>query len=1026
MVPIAPTASRRGRLASWGADMSGILTVRYWGFFIAALVLSSGVAKIAYKRLDVPQTYPELIVGNITWAYENKFHDYAVLYALAFAFFASVAAIASLAVRVERVTGPGGAARLHDFFLILCIPAALWAGGLVTTRSASLDLLTLSHWCVAGGVLVTALLACRDGQFWTRRIDAFFGCLHKAALWVIFTVFAVIATGVAVNRLGARLHLRHWMSFDATVDSMRIVGVFAALLCGVLVAKAANPERLATVLHRLAMAAQCFLPLLLLCLVPPAWIHPAEDTMAVGYHLTAFANVLIVACIVAAYVELYRLHQRHRRPDAFGAPAFQSLGIGSAIGLLLFLKSTPISLPELMPDDYHFGELLVPWWSWAEMGLLPFRDYAPARGLMNYATGMLSSVIFGGATATVWATLPFVFAALALVALPVMRRSLGMGGAFVALLIGPFANGIGEIDIAVSIFLFAFCLGWLVWRRDVWLASFAACGIALLLYAPGQGALALLACGPLAAVALWSLYRADPRRLLVVLAAIAAVAVVLLAATPLGSMVLGALRYGAEQSQINSTAHGIAWRDSFGHADSNPWAFEAMRASFVLVVLWAGVLVARALCRPGDPSTRRVLAYAVPVLLIGLLFVIRAAGRIDAGASRLGIASVWAFAMLAPMLLFASVRVRGVHYFAWIAALGFLLPYSGSLAPSYASNFDPIDATPFDVSLNSRSIQGGRLGAAVAHPSHLARIVAVRSVLDQVLDPQETYLDLSGRHAMYYYVERRPPVESASTYNLVGERQQARAIRSLREAHLPAILLSADNIVHDGGPLSLRSNLVYREVLLSTGYRLATIGTQVWMIRDDRVSRLPPGEANVVLALNDPAALAMLDPIYRREDLEAVPASWGRSAASLDPTLSTVLQLPAGMSVVAHAVLRAGPDAYAITGGDPYVRFDIADRHLSGRQAGVMSFDFVCAAPDATPILGLYWSTPQSSEGVSTFLRFQGHQGRLIVPVDSAPSWLLAERIDSLRFDIEGDSAGCGTFSIRNITFSARRAVPVP
>ena len=1023
MAPIAPTASRRGRLASWGADISGILTVRYWGFFLAALVLASGVAKIAYRRLDLPQAYPELIVGNITWAYENKFHDYAVLYALAFAFFASVAAIVSLAVHVERITGPGGAARLHDFFLILCIPAALWAGGLVTTRSASLDLLTLSHWCVGGGALVTAMLACRDAPFWTGRIDAFFGCLHKAALFVVFAVFAVIATGVAVNRLGARLHLRHWMSFDATIDSMRIVGVLAALLCGVLVSRAANPARLATALHRLAMTAQCFLPLLLLCLVPPAWIHPAEDTMAVGYHLTAFANILIVACIVAAYVELYRVY---RRPDLLGAPVFQTLGIGSAIGLLLFLKSTPISLPELMPDDYHFGELLVPWWSWAEMGLLPFHDYAPARGLMNYATGMLSSVIFGGATATVWATLPFVFAVLALVAIPVMRSSLGMGGAFVALLIGPFANGIGEIDIAVSIFLFAFCLGWLVWRRDAWLASFAACGIALLLYAPGQGALALLACGPLAAVALWSLYRQNPRRLLVVLTAIAGVAVVLLAATPLGPMVLGALRYGAEQSQINSTAHGIAWRGSFGAADANPWAFETMRASFVLVVLWAGVLVAKALCHPGDASTRRVLAYAVPVLLIGLLFVIRAAGRIDAGASRLGIASVWALAMLAPMLLFASVRVRGVHYFGWIAALGFLLPYSGSLAPSYASNFDPIDATPFDVALNSRSIQNGRLGASVAHPSHLARIVAVRSVLDKVLDAHETYLDLSGRHAMYYYVERRPPVESASTYNLVGERQQARAIRSLREAHLPAILLSADNIVHDGGPLSLRSNLVYREVLLSTGYRLTTIGTQVWMIRDDRVSRLPPGEVDAVLALNDPAALAVLDPIYRREDLEAVPASWGRSVASLDPTFSTVLRFPAGMPVVTHAVSIAGPDAYAITGVDPYVRFDIADRQLSGRQTGVLSFDFACAVPDATPILGLNWSTPQSPEGATTSLRFQGRQGRLIVPVDSAPSWLLAERIDSLRFDIEGDSTGCATFSIRNIVFSARRAIPVP
>ena len=56
------------------------------------------------------------------------------------------------------------------------------------------------------------------------------------------------------------------------------------------------------------------------------------------------------------------------------------------------------------------------------------------------------------------------------------------------------------------------------------------------------------------------------------------------------------------------------------------------------------------------------------------------------------------------------------------------------------------------------------------------------------------------------------------------------------------------------------------------------------------------------------------------------------------------------------------------------------------------------------------------------FFRFKGHRGRLIVPVDSAPSWLLAERIDSLRLDIDGETRGCETFSIGNIELRARKA----
>ena len=73
-------------------------------------------------------------------------------------------------------------------------------------------------------------------------------------------------------------------------------------------------------------------------------------------------------------------------------------------------------------------------------------------------------------------------------------------------------------------------------------------------------------------------------------------------------------------------------------------------------------------------------------------------------------------------------------------------------------------------------------------------------------------------------------------------------------------------------------------------------------------------------------------------------------------------------------------------------------------------------------MVGVYWSTPGQPEGAATFLTFRGRQGRLIVPVDSAPSWLLAERIDSIRFDVDGSTTGCETFAIRDVALLARTA----
>lgn len=1009
-------------LMRWGGDVSSVLILRFWGFFLASFILAAGFAEHAYKQLNLPQRYVELIVGSIAWSYENKFHDYAVLYALIGAFLVALVAIASLAARLSRWAGLDAAQRLHDFLLVLCAPAVLWFAGLLTTKSASLDLLRLSQLLLLAGLILVVGCARRDLTFWRGEADRLFSTLHYAALFLMFAVLGVAALGVASNRLGGQVHSHHWMASGLTLRLMAAVLCLALAICLVLVWRTRNPEQLMGRLRRLMTAAQCLLPLFLFCLVPPAWTTATSQSLEAGYPLTAFGKLLVLACVLAAYVELYVRTRRVARSPTMGTEALQCLTVGSAVGLLLFLKSTPYSLPTLSADDYHFGEMLVPWWSWFKMGLVPFWDYAPARGLMNYFPGLLSSLVFGGAPAAIYATYPIIYAALAAGAFIALRPVIGTAAAFVALLLGPFANGLGEIDLAVSIFLFAFCRGWFTWRRDHWLVAFAGAAVLLLLYAPGQGALALLACTPLALAALWSLYRSDRQRLGYLLLAIGGVFVLIFGLTPLGKMFVGALRYGAEQSQINSIAHGIQWRASFGLDGLNPWAFELMRTSFVLVALWAGVLVFKAPFMRDVAGRKRVLVYAIPVFLIACLFVVRAAGRIDVGGSRLAIASVWALALLLPMLIFTSVRVRAIHFLIWIGIMGVLMPYAGSLLlTGYAANFNPPDAAALKGAPNVSTIQNGRLGTAMADPAHLNRIVAVRKVLDLVLDPNETYLDLSGRHAMYYYVERKPPVESASTYNLVGEAQQLRAIRSLRAASPPAILLSADNITHDGGPLSLRTNLLYREAMLLKGYKLVSIDKQVWLIKPDRLGRLALSLSASAVDLAA-AAVPVLDPIYRLRFLASVPGSWGRSAQALESEMEPVLSLPPDVLPSTHSLHDLGGGGYATAGDDPYVRFDLSGFSLSGKKAGILSFEFSCASVKATPVVSVMWSTPDSPEGERTLLTFTGHQGRLIVPVDSAPSWILADRISTIRFDLEGDLAGCEKFAIRNVAFLARTA----
>ena len=123
------------------ADAASMLSARWWGFVLAAGIVAAGFAKMVYTRLDLPQRYSEWIVGAITWSYEDKLHDYAVLVGFVSAFLVLLGMFLWLAARMKADYGIEGVQRLHDSMLLLCAPAGLWLGGLLTTKAASLSLL---------------------------------------------------------------------------------------------------------------------------------------------------------------------------------------------------------------------------------------------------------------------------------------------------------------------------------------------------------------------------------------------------------------------------------------------------------------------------------------------------------------------------------------------------------------------------------------------------------------------------------------------------------------------------------------------------------------------------------------------------------------------------------------------------------------------------------------------------------------------------------------------------------------------
>ena len=925
-------------------------------------------AQVVYFQFDLTQKYAEFIVGSITWRSANKFHDYALLFTFVIGFLILIRLIFNVISGLSRKCGSDCIEQLHDFFAYLCVPAGLWFIGLLSSKSDALLLLNFS-----GILLLTALFFL---SIFLSKARKFFQCeafqfisMFRGIFFILFAVgFVVISLGLLGSRLSGLFHFKSYINSNIVFDVVVGGEIFAIIWLSTAIVVSETIKQLEIKFQKALFVLQCFLPALFLILIPTPWVD--EGQLVIGYPLTAAAFSIILLCIGATYFDLFRCYQRNK-----------TISILCLIAILLFLKITPVLAPVISLDDYHFGELLVPWWSWSKQHLVPFWDYAPARGLVNYLNGAASDLFFDGKVTSFQAGTPFVYLGMLMIALPILSKSMGLFPAFLALFFMPYINYFSEIDVLNTVFICFLCQRFFNQKLLFWFMSYFILSLAIIVFAPGQGGLTIISMLPLGLYLFCDMNNEDKKLLLKSLFPYVFIICLLGLLTPLGKMVFGAIRYAIEQSGVNSTANGVEWRLSMFAHEGNPWLREMVRASWMIVPLWAGIILLKQGFIRGLRAKQVLVVYAMPILILTTLFIVRAAGRIDLeGPSRLGLASIWSLALLLPLLIFTTRKFRydGALVFVWVLLLGLIYPSFGGVIANYQNNFNA-QAYPEKITENQ----------------HLQKM---QLILDKVLMPNETYLDLTNRHAHYFYMNRRPPIEVGAFYNLITESQQIRAIESFKKIKPPVILIGDDNILHDGGPASLRAYLLYRYLLLNSRYQVLKIDNMVWLMKSDRIGLLDKNDISHISAINDSPSNVLRD-VFRIGFLENIPASWGLSFSTLQDK----------MKAVGH-----------VAGGNDNSTIDISRLHLKGRDIGILSVDFACEkTSDRVPVIKLYWSSSTNPESEATVLRFNGSNGRLLVPVDADPAWLLAPQILSLRFVLE-DPTVCRIYRVDNLTLYQR------
>jgi hypothetical protein len=982
-----------------------------WPYWLGASAVGICSAETAFELASGPERYTQFTVGSITWRTAAKHADYTLLLGLIAGFAAAWLALLLVERRIERRLGAEGIHDLRSLVAYAALPLVIWAGGLVLGGSPTRDLVWLSAAgvCLAGGLMLVA--ASRPpGQ------DTGIAPGAAAGLVLLATVFGALSPLIgafAINRLA--LSSKEAFVWTGTPSPLWLAtaGGLVILAIGVWGMHDRSPSSSSRRLRVMLLCAQLAIPWGFLAVVPSPWA--AASAVRMGGPIGTIPWV-VFALVAVAYLDLLRRGAMALRNTPDLQRPLNVLSPLVVAGGLLFIKLAPIRVAHLPGDDYHFGEYLLPWWSLTAHSAVPFLDYVPARGLINYLDAALASLTFGTTAAGIAAAIGLVSAVVLIVGLAALSTWIGLLPAAAAFLMLPLDSQPTQVDILNTAALVVLLVAYTRLTATIWLLLWTLLGTMAFLTAPAQGVILVVATAPLGVWQLTRALRHERSSLLRVAAAAAVLGGVLVLTTPLGHMILGALRYAREHSAVSGPAHGFEWvLSAAAPMPLNRWLFEAVRTSWMIVGMCAIALMLSAWVRKDSQRRNTLLLVAIPILVMSIFFIYRAAGRIDPGwVSRLGYASVWMIGLVLPLLLHAAWGGRQ-----WPLILTLTVAGSSTLTPQVGGllSLQAIGSRALESDQPPARIVRGfgpeaqNIGRAGMTTDQLDRLSAIRGELAILLDPTETYLDLTNRNAEYFYLGREVPIESGAIYNLPNDRQQQRAIERLSARQIPVVLALADSQVYDGAPPSYRVATIYR--YLVTRYVPLRIGPRIYMVKPDRLERLA-SHPEITADRNDP--LGLLDSVFRLEDLQGLPASWGASWQTLEPSVTQVRQLGRPTVLQNAQELRAGEYESASNGAA--IGWDLSSRPLFGKDAGILTFDFDCHDSAGNVALNVRWAAAGASPDQTTTVRFHAAP-RLAVPLDASPRWLLNPAIGSLELGI-ADTSACRKFSVTNVVLWQR------
>lgn len=1037
---------------------------------LAAFALALICLVLTQKLFKPAQSYPDFIVGAITWDAASKFQDLASYPAFLLGFLVGGWVMYRLFQRVSSISSYEHEQSLITTLTWWLVPVAIGMGGFFNLYPSASSFVILVG--VVGAVITVSAV-----HLYLSRGDLLPQQIGIGVLAVLLIGLLPFGLATIQDRLPI---FNEALRFLAAPKVGLLIVILATLYLFYICRKSSTA--LTRYITKLLLVAQIGIAPLYLLILPDLYLMGTDVPVV---HSTVWLWILALGWVLAAVVDVV---VRHKKFVSQRATDFSLLLSPIAIfaTIILFRYGATIS-PNLPIDDYHFGESLLGWWSFWEFGKIPYVDYFQPHGIFGDDIGGFISLIFYDGTAATLAEAERLAGVLTMfagfIALRTYTSSLGL--AYVSILL--FGTISRKLYFLILVPFFCLWLKTSNLKPQNWLWMWFITATLLFLLVPPQGLIAVVASSPV--VALY-FYRArsfawQGKRVLLLLAIVVGALALF---TPILAMLFGAIRYVLENGKVNQIAYGLPWSWSWGGGLVSK--LEILRMSWIWVSLAATMLILAAI------KQRKRRFYEISVALSILLFVSLLTpytmGRIDPNhMSRPGILANFAWAVLLPLLLTPLILARGRAVLA--VCIAFVCAAIG-LANINKDGFYSVLKKDQIETLWSGSEHGmANIGNGLVQPQHVERLGRINNFLTSHLTPRETYLDLTGHNADYMYFDRAPAMSTSAPYNLANIQEQLRIVKILSKSMPRVALIEADNINHDGVGIALRAHVLYRflinnyEAELHDGYvyglaktagfprvgivfsikqftdsswengisragnavvirdtlavHFLRVGdaillpdnkprkiTRVWpdgnAIWFDGIRFVPSAldshrEIQVVLEERRRQELSaqLLDHVFAVADLRKVPVAWGQSASSL----SAVMQHIADLNF-SHAGLHdLAPEGnfFRVMGSDPYLWLDLAQQNLPGQSAGLLKFDLVCEGDTNPQIRIFWWGDNMQGADLSKSLIFTADNGTLIIPLDAYPGWFGMKQVKGLRIDLETAGA-CQKISVKHASLNQR------